>query len=967
MERTRWQRLSNALDALLDLDGDARIARLAEIETEDADFARDLRNLLAQEHTEDTLLDSPLVTAPPGPREGEQVGPYRLETLLGEGGMGQVWVAERADGLYERRVALKLLRPGLADPNLRLRFTRERQILARLAHPHIARLLDAGISASGQPYLALEEVQGEGILEYCRKRDLGLRPRLQLFQQVCEAVTHAHANLVVHRDLKPSNILVTPDGQVRLLDFGIAKLLDGNEADPPEQTRTGVRSFTLHYAAPEQIRGEPVTTQTDVYSLGVVMYELLTGSKPYRLKRETSAQWEEAILAGDPQRPSNAVVRGGEDEAVPGIDRKRWSKMLVGDLDNIALKALSKLPSERYPSAEALSLDIQRHLDGLPVLARAPSFGYRTRKFLSRHRWPIALTLLIGLTLVGLLGFTWWQRQQAIRETARAQALQTFVVGLFENAGVARTGKPLDVETLIDAGELRGDRELALQPRAHAELLGVIARIRIALGQYEEARILLQRQQDLLMSLTDAPPGLRLEAATQRGRVQRLQGDVHGCIATLASVEPRAARAQAQLPALVADYYSQLARCRRALGERDAARSLFERSLALRRSALGDDIGVVENLTDLAALSVDAGDSPQALRGFEGALAQLRKIAGPRHPLAIDILRSIGATQQQMGQAVAASRSWGEALMLSDDLQGPSHPATLSLRRQHALLLLETGRLREAEASLEANRPLIQQRYGATSVEAAAAWDALGQVSHELGELDQSHDQFLRAARILRDAKSQAALADTLQRDAAVLIEAHRAQSALRVLEDIRKLRGQPNIEWLQLQAAARLQLGDVTQALEELGIARRIAPDSLELRSLQSHLLLADATSDAASRANAMSTLEEATTLTPTNRTSPQRLRAQLWLAQALCTTSPERAQSLFDDLQSTLAEAQPQGGVLSRQTKAAHDACPSPTATTPITAPTASTPAQASPITRPRGAAAAGAQSRPRRASLS
>ncbi len=932
MERTRWHRLSTALDALLDLDADARNTRLTEIETEDAEFARDLRNLLAQENTEDSLLDSPLVTAPPGPREGEQVGPYRLETLLGEGGMGQVWVAERADGLYERRVALKLLRPGLADPNLRLRFTRERQILARLAHPHIARLLDAGISASGQPYLALEEVQGEGILEYCRKRGLGLRPRLQLFQQVCEAVTHAHANLVVHRDLKPSNILVTPDGQVRLLDFGIAKLLDGNEADPPEQTRTGVRSFTLHYAAPEQIRGEPVTTQTDVYSLGVVMYELLTGSKPYRLKRETSAQWEEAILAGEPQRPSNTIVRGGEDEAVPGIDRKRWSKMLAGDLDNIALKALSKLPSERYPSAEALSLDIQRHLDGLPVLARAPSFSYRTRKFLRRHRWPIALTLLVCLTLLGLLGFTWWQRQQAIRETARAQALQTFVVGLFESAGVARTGKPLDVETLIDAGELRGDRELALQPLAHAELLGVIARIRIALGQYEEARILLQRQQGLLTTLTDAPPGLRLEAATQRGRVQRLQGDVHGCIATLAPAESRAQRAQAQLPALVSDYYSQLARCRRALGERDAARGLFERSLSLRRSALGDDIGVVENLTDLAALSVDAGDSPQALRGFEGALAQLRKIAGPRHPLAIDILRSIGATQQQMGQTRSAAQSWGEALLLSDDLQGPSHPATLSLRRQHALLLLETGRLDDAQESLAANRPLIEQRYGPASLEAAAAWDALGQVSHELGELDISHDQFLRAARILRDAKAQAALADTLQRDAAVLIEARRAQSALRVLDDIRRLRGQPNPDWLRLHAEARLQLDDVSPALRELEEAQRIAPDSLELRATQARLILADETSDPATRARSLSTLEDAAASTPSTRLLPRRLRAQLWLAQAQCAASPESAQRLFDALESALLEAQPQGGLLSRQMRAAREACPTP-ATTPAT----------------------------------
>lgn len=948
MDRTRWQRLSQALDELLELEADARAARLQQHAAEDAGFARDLQELLAQEDTEGSLLDTPLVTAPPGPREGEQVGPYRLERLLGEGGMGQVWVAERADGLYERRVALKLLRPGLADPNLRLRFTRERQILARLAHPHIARLLDAGISANGQPYLALEEVEGQGILDYCRQRGVGLRARLALFQQVCEAVTHAHANLVVHRDLKPSNILVTPEGEVRLLDFGIAKLLDGNPADPPEATRTGVRSFTLHYAAPEQIRGEPVTTQTDVYSLGVVMYELLTGSKPYRLKRETSAQWEEAILAGDPQRPSVAVVRGGEDEAVPGIDRRRWSKMLIGDLDNIVLKALSKRPPERYPSAEALSLDIQRHLDGLPVLARPQSLAYRSRKFLRRHRWPIGLTLAAALTLIGLLGFTWWQRQQAVRETARAQALQTFVIGLFENAGVARTGKPLDVETLIDAGELRGDRELALQPRAHAELLGVIARIRIALGQYDEAWMLLRRQQGLLATLPDASPGLRLEATTQRGRVQRLRGDVHGCIASLSPLQAQALRAQAQLPALVADYYSQLARCRRAIGERDAARGLFERSLSLRRSALGDDIGVVENLTDLAALSVDAGDAAQALRGFEGALAQLRKIAGPRHPLAIDILRSIGAAQQQLGQTRSASQSWGEALLLSDDLQGPNHPATLALRRQHALLLVENGELEEAQRQLLANQPLVLQRYGENSVEAAAAWDALGQVSHQLGELDRAHDQFLRAARIERDAKSQPALADTLQRDAAVLIEARRAQVALRVLNDIRGLRPQPNADWWRLQAEARLQQDEAGEALAEVRAARQASPALDELRGLEARLVLEDEASTPENRAEAFATLDAiARTPASDHRNLQQLMRAQLWLADAHCRDDPARGLADFTALEQSLAGSQPQGGVLLRQVQAARHACsqrvPVATAVTP-------SPARAPAAPRPR-----------------
>ena len=263
MDTERWLRLSPLLDALLELPDDLRSEHLAALRREDAALADELEKLLTLEESDTEFLAEPVVDLPNGARPGARIGAYRLDRLIGEGGMGQVWLATRADGLYERKVALKLLRPGLADPRLRQRFDREREILARFAHPYIARLLDAGINKDGQPYLALEYVDGEPITGYCQSRQLDIAARLDLFRQVCEAVSHAHANLIVHRDLKPSNILVTPAGHVRLLDFGIAKLLDV-EPLPVEATRTGVRTFTLHYAAPEQIRGEPVTTMTDV-------------------------------------------------------------------------------------------------------------------------------------------------------------------------------------------------------------------------------------------------------------------------------------------------------------------------------------------------------------------------------------------------------------------------------------------------------------------------------------------------------------------------------------------------------------------------------------------------------------------------------------------------------------------------------------------------------------------------------
>ncbi|MHB8912251.1 MAG: serine/threonine-protein kinase, partial [Lysobacter sp.] len=435
MDGERWQRLSPLLDALFELDPDERAQRLRVLRANDGPLADELAALIALEDSHEDFLSQPVMPPAVGLRPGSEVGPYRLERQLGEGGMGQVWLAARADGLYQRRVALKLLRPGLADPNLRLRFTRERQILARLAHPHIARLLDAGISGDHLPYLALEYVEGEPITDYCHHHRTPLPARLRMFQQICDAVSHAHANLIVHRDLKPSNILVTPGGEVWLLDFGIAKLLD-SDAPVVEQTRTGVRAFTLHYAAPEQIRGEPVTTMTDVYSLGVVLYELLTDTKPYRLKRASDAAWEEAILAVDPLRPSQSVLRrtegtdanqadadardGGE---VDGPALRRHARQLAGDLDNIVLKALSKRPEQRYPSVEALAQDLQRHEAGRPVQARSQSVGYHARKYLRRHRWSLATGLLVATVLSLALAIVAWQARQAVAEANRAQAL----------------------------------------------------------------------------------------------------------------------------------------------------------------------------------------------------------------------------------------------------------------------------------------------------------------------------------------------------------------------------------------------------------------------------------------------------------------------------------------------------------------------------------------------------------------
>ncbi|MGG6463133.1 protein kinase domain-containing protein [Solilutibacter silvestris] len=926
MDRTRWQRISAELDALLELDPAARAQRLDALRAEDPAFADEIERLLAHEETRDHRIDTPLVTAPPGPREGERVGPYRLEALLGEGGMGQVWQAERADGMYARRVALKLLRPGLADPTLRLRFSRERDILARLAHPHIARLLDAGISENGQPYLALEFVEGHGILAYAREQALDTRQRIALFRQVCDAVSHAHANLIVHRDLKPSNILVSADGEVHLLDFGIAKLLDDPQ-EPIEHTRTGLRPFTLHYAAPEQVRGEPVSTKTDVYSLGVVLYELLTGQKPYRLKRESSAQWEDAILAAEPQRPSLSVVR--DDEGGSFAQRRRTARELSGDLDNIVMKALSKSPEQRYSSAEALSSDLERYLDGLPVLARGQSFFYRTRKFVRRQLWPIVTGLGITALLLIFLGVALWQRQEAIRETARAAALQAFTVGLFENADAAQKGKPVDVATLLDAAEARGERELGLQPRAHAELLGTIARIRLAMGQYPRAADVLERQRKLVDKLPDAPASLRLESASQRGRVQRLLGDPDACRRTLEPLLGLASTQQTQLPAHVAEFDSQLARCRRGIGDRDGAQRLFEQSLALRKSALGDDIGVVENLTDLAALSVDAGNYPDALARFQGALAQLHKIAGNRHPLGIDILRSIGTTQRAMGDVDDAARSIGQALELSESLQGPEHPVTLALREAAAQSAEDLSQWNEAQSQWQQLNTSLQ-RSSNVSVDLADSWLGLGRDAYELGELERARTSLQRAIRLSANLHRGDIQFAALLLEARLYAERGDVAGARRLIDAAQKLldEGMPRGGDAQLSLAAvagHVELAANTPQDAVTLLQPLVAHASPKPSEAQALLISAQArmAKDPAEIDRLRDQLDVAGKVADAPATRVLSLRFRLYAADAQCRGNPALGKQRYDALMPAIGSAQPEGGALSREAVALRDEC--------------------------------------------
>jgi len=930
MDAERWQRLSPLLDVLLELGPEARAKQLQILKAQDPELAEDLEKLLALEDDSDDFMAQPLLDKPGQPQTGTLVGPYRMESVLGEGGMGMVWLASRADGLYERKVALKLLRPGLADPNLRLRFSREREILARLAHPNIARLLDAGIGSEGQPYLALEYVQGIPITDYCQAHGLSVDTRLKLFLQVCEAVSHAHANLIVHRDLKPSNILVTPTGEVRLLDFGIAKLLDDNEP-VPVHPRTEVRSFTLHYAAPEQVRGELVTTMTDVYSLGVVLYELLANTKPYRLRRQTDAEWEQAILAVEPLKPSLAAQRS-TDGGLVQANARRQARRLSGDLDNIALKALAKLPEHRYASVEALSQDLQRHLQGRPVLARPQSVSYRLNKYVSRHRWGLAAGIGIASVLLLALAASVWQSRQAMRETARAQAMQDFVIGLFDNAGVAQQGNIFDARKLLVAGERRGERELADQPLARAELLGVIARLRIGLGDYQEALALIERQDALLARTNSASAGLRLEAVTQHGRTLRLLDRSKDCLQVMAPFESLVSpRVQ---PAQQADFLSQYGRCRRLMGERQTAQHLYERSLALRRE-LKDETGVAENLYDLALIDNDLGRTDDALAGYDAALAHLRKHVGVRNALTIEIETSRGRLFRARGDTDLARDTFRRALSIAEEVHGPQHPVTLTIRRLLVAIQVDQEHYVEAEKEIEPLYRLTLDALGPNHRETGMALNTRGVVAYELGRMDEAIDDVAEAVRVWRGAAGSQNLHGGLFNYGMILHGAGREEEALKALQESRALRAAQYGASDSSVGEADRMIGEILASQGKLQQASAYFDRAVKLtrvglgpdhpRTLAAQLSMARQQARMGQSEAALKTLE---TLAAQPGEDSEALKlhwsARAFAAEARCRDGQrERAKRDLDALIAQLHAARPDGGVITREAVEIRAAC--------------------------------------------
>ena len=453
--------------------------------------------------------------------EGDTIGPYQITGAVGHGGMGTVYCARRSDQQFRQSVAIKLVRtgPGMnpgTNQELLARFRAERQILANINHPNIARLLDGGITESGLPYLVMEFIEGQTLDRYLSAHTPAIPERLALFRQICAAIQHAHQNLIVHRDLKPGNIMVTADGTLKLLDFGIAKLLAPDASvDTVIYTRPAERLMTPEYASPEQIRGGNITTATDIYGLGVLLYELLTGARPFEIANLTYVEVEKLICETQPRPPS-----------LVGARTVRVASLKQTDLDRIVLKALHKVPERRYASAADLSADIERYLHGFPVIARPDSFSYRTRKFVGRHAVGVSAAVLFLVTVIGLSIDLAVQRNRARHEAATAEAVSQYVVGLFNSSRPDATeGRSVSARELLDQGTERLHRDFSGEPAIKARLLDTLGTVYYQLGALDRAAPLLSEAEAIESSAGGSDSLEVAKTASDLGDILEDKGD----------------------------------------------------------------------------------------------------------------------------------------------------------------------------------------------------------------------------------------------------------------------------------------------------------------------------------------------------------------------------------------------------------------------------------------------------------
>jgi len=752
----RWPEIRALFDELADLTPDAQLERLTRL-APDPSLRAEVEALLRAdraagdrfEHSATLPDDSDLAVPASSEAAGSLVGPYRITGEIGRGGMGAVYEAVRDDGGFSKRVALKTVPPGRDTEVILRRFRHERQILARLQHKNIAALLDGGVTGDGRPYFAMEHVEGERIDRYCDRLELDAAGRLQLMRQICAAVQYAHQHLVVHRDLKPGNVLVGPDGTVKLLDFGIAKLLDPT-GDDEGLTDTGTLPMTTAYASPEQLRGEPINTATDIYSLGTMLYELLAGRAPFRFGDLPVLEIRRRMLEEVPVPPSR--------NALPGSALARLSHRNAGELDQIVMMAMRKEPERRYRSAEQLAEDLRRFLAGQPVAAQPDSVGYRARKFVRRNRAAVAALAVVFASVVTGLGFALWQARSVERERAKAEAVNTFLRNLLFTASPDTTvaGKAAPERTIKDVMDAASERlargELNLHPDVRASLHEVVGRTYLARGDY-----------------TLAEQNLSAALAAQGGDAGRYRTDAAGTLLGLAQLaliradylaaaefyerrleilrrEQRRGRITTDvLLAALSDF----ALIRRARGNSVEAEALLREALTLAPALPPDGRGSIGHLRAILALTIlDQGRFDEAERSSRELVADLRQESGLDTPELASALTMLGSALMERGALEESGQHLREAERLYRRLYDSSHMSIADNLRLQAQVTLLADRVVEADSAIDRVLERYRARVSPQYVNFATALVIKGLAESRLGRTEAALATLREAVRL---------------------------------------------------------------------------------------------------------------------------------------------------------------------------------------------------------------------------
>jgi serine/threonine-protein kinase len=801
-----------------------------------------------------------VATAPAEAAAQMLVGPYRLLREIGQGGMASVWLADRADGLLQRQVALKLPHVAWGERSLAERMARERNILSSLTHPHIARLYDAGFAADGRPYLALEYVDGLPINAYASAQGLSVPARLQLLLQVAQAVAHAHARLVVHRDLKPSNILVDAQGQAHLLDFGIARLMDpvGDDAAAgPAHTQAVGRAMTPDYASPEQIRGEAIGTASDVYSLGVVAYELLSGARPYHLPNQGAVALAAAVAA-------LRVPLASSVAADPATRRA-----LRGDLDAILNKALKHDVAERYPTIESLAQDLQRHLARLPVLARPDGLGYRVRKLWQRQRLVLSGATLLVVALAAGVGSTLWQARLARAEGERAVAIKQFLVGLFDNSARQGSGQTPAFEVtgqqLLELGTRRLLTEYGQESELRLELLSLLGTLSEELDLLQPAQRLLEEALALALQLHGADDVRHATARLNLAELMARQGNFEAALAqgtqslrVLQGLHPQPTELLGKAEVLLGNVLVQLQRHAEARGHLEAA-------VARMKAAKTRGPQPARAAFYLARIDEEQGRLADAEALYLGGIAAAESDTGPQSYQAAFGYHNYGDLLRQMGRFAEAEQALRRALAVYEVVLGPQNLGLSAVRFDIGRVLAAVGRRTEADALYAQAIALSDQVAGPFHPNGGAYQTAVrAELALDRGDLD------------LANQLNRSLLAHWPPGDAARRRIVHRVGMGL---ARVQLLHGD--------LPAAQVLLDEVAAALAARGPSDRIAgPPRAKLMALQADLLRARG-----DLAGARTLLQAALQSPPPS--PPGELSGPLHLLAALARSAPPPAQA--------------------------------------------------------------------------